>query len=375
MEESERESGWYYATLPTGMFGFLLMVLIIITSLPVLRRKSYNVFYYVHVISSFWVFVALSVHASTDFYFLLPGLVLWIVDWGWRLFRGTGGGLGKTVVGTLENAGQGWYRICLPASSKAIDDSGSAEKEAAFTHPVQSYNLVFPEISKIQNHAFTAAKVGSDAQGPIFLFQRAQGKLPKKLEKEWTWKVGAVVPKVGNRKEVEVRVEGPYYPSDVGFAAASKVICIVGGTGLTGAYSLALWWLKTRSQDAEAEFQLVWTVRYNNTTNIKEWGELKELASAVPNMKIWTHVSSESGRVDTQGQLREILSAGPRGRTTVPVKSHKAWVYISGPESLLSSTEMACLATRREVRTCSRQQGSQSWLVADLEWYSAKWEV
>ncbi|KAH8783063.1 hypothetical protein F5883DRAFT_599431 [Diaporthe sp. PMI_573] len=357
-----------------GMFGFLLRVAIIITLLPALRRKSYNIFYYVHVICSFWVFFALSVHASTDFYFLLPGLVLWIVDWGWRLFRGASGGLGKKVVGTLENAGEGWYRISLPASSKTIGESGSAEKEAAITHPVQSYSLVFLEISKIQCHAFTAAKVGTGAEGPVFLFQRSQGKVPKKLGKEWTWKVGAVVPEFKSRREIEVRVEGPYYPSDVGFEVASKVICIVGGTGLTGAYSLALWWLKNRSQDAQAEFQLVWTVRYNNTTDIREWRELEDMVASVPNMTIRVHVSSEFGRIDTEGQLRDILSTGSRD-TTVPDKHHKAWVYISGPKSLLSSTEVACLATRRKVRTASRQQDSQSWLVADLEWYSAKWEL
>lgn len=357
LEEAEQGSGWYYATLPTGMIGFLLMIAIIITSLPALRRKSYNTFYYVHVICSFWAFVALSVHASTDFYFLLPGLVLWIVDWGWRLFRGTSGGLGKKVVGTLENAGGGWYRISLPASAKSIDQSGAAEKEAAMTHPVQSYNLVLPEISKTQNHAFTAAKVGAGAEGPVFLLQRAQGKVTKKLEKEWTWKLGAVVPEVGSRREVEMRVEGPYYPSDVGFAVASKVICIVGGTGLTGAYSLAMWWLKHRSQDSQAEFQLVWTVRHNNMTNVREWKELEDMAALVPNMAIRVHVSSESGRIDTEGYLRDILSTGSRS-TSVPDVRHKAWVYVSGPESLLSSTEMACLEIRRKVRNGRRQQDS-----------------
>lgn len=67
------------------MLGFLLMIAIIITSLPTLRRTSYNSFYYVHLVCSFWAFVALSIHTSTVFYFLLPELVLWIVDWGWRL--------------------------------------------------------------------------------------------------------------------------------------------------------------------------------------------------------------------------------------------------------------------------------------------------
>lgn len=374
MDEAEQGSGWYYATLPAGMLGFLLMTAIIITSLPALRRKSYNTFYYVHVICSFWAFVALSIHASTDFYFLLPGLILWIVDWGWRLFRGTSGGLGKKVVGTLENAGQGWYRITLPASAKSVDEPSASEKEAAITHPVQSYNLVFPEISKIQNHAFTAAKVGSGADGPVFLLQRAQRKVPKKMEKEWTWKLGSVVPDVGSLREVAIRVEGPYYPSDVGFAVASKVICIVGGTGLTGAYSLAMWWLKHRSQDAQADFQLAWTVRHNNTANIREWRELVGMVASIPNMTIRVHVSSESGRIDTEVCLRDMLSTGSRS-TAAPDIRHKAWVYVSGPESLLSSTEMACLATRRKVRNARKRQDSQPWLVTDLEWYSAKWEV
>lgn len=374
MEEAEQGSGWYYATLPTGMLGFLLMVAIIITSLPALRRKSYNTFYYVHVICSFWAFVALSVHASTDFYFLLPGLVLWIVDWGWRLFRGTSGGLGKKVIGALENAGGGWYRISLPASLKSVEESGTVEKAATVTHPVQSYNLVFPEISKIQNHALTAAKVGSEAEGPVFLLQRAQGKVSKKLEKEWTWTLGAIVPELGNRREVEIRVEGPYYPSDVGFAVASKIICIVGGTGISGAYSLALWWLKHRFRDAGADFRLVWTTRYSSTTNIREFTELEETVASVPNMSLRVHVSSESGRLDPEKYLRDMLSTGSRG-TTLPHIGQKAWVYVSGPESLLSSTEMACLEMRKKIRTGRRRQDSQAWLVADLEWYSAKWEV
>lgn len=374
MEEAERDSGWYYATLPTGMVGFLLMITIIITSLPSLRRKTYNTFYNVHVICSFWAFVALSIHASTDFYFLLPGLVLWIVDWGWRLFRGTSGGLGKKVLATLENAGEGWYRISLPASAKGIDESGAAEKETVITHPVQSYNLVFPEISKVQNHAFTAAKVGTLTEGPTLLLQRAQGKASKKLEKEWTWKLGALVPEVGGRRELEVRVEGPYYPSDVGFAVASNVICIVGGTGLTGAYSLALWWLRHRSQEAGAQFQLVWTVRYHDTTNIREWRELEDMTASTPQVSLQVHVSSESRRIDTERYLRAMLMTGS-GSSIVPEMRRKAWVYVSGPEGLLSSTEVACLAVRRNIRDARKQKNSQTWPVTDLDWYSAKWEV
>lgn len=374
MAEAEHGSGWYYATLPSGMIGFLLVIAIIITSLPALRRKSYNTFYYVHLMCSFWAFVVLSVHASTDFYFIFPGLILWVVAWCWRIFRGHSGGLGKKVVGTIENAGDGWYRISLPAASKMVDETCAAEKESTITHPLQSYSLVIPEISKTQNHSFTATQVGAGAEGPGFLLQRAQGKISKKLEKEWTWKLGAIVPEVGSRRDLEVRVEGPYYPSDVGFTVASKVICIVGGTGLTGAYSLAVWWLKHRCQDALAEFQLVWTVRYNSTTNIREWQQLEEIVASVPNMSLRVHVSSESGRLDTEGRLRIFLS-DEQGRHAAPGISRKAWMYVSGPESLLSTTETAFLAVRREIINAWKLKNPQTWVVADLECYSAKWEV
>ncbi|KAL1877458.1 hypothetical protein Daus18300_002445 [Diaporthe australafricana] len=229
-----------------------------------------------------------------------------------------------------------------------LDISCDAEKGAPITHPVQSYNLVFPEISRLQNHAFTAAKVGSGTEGPVFLLQRSQGKVSKNLEKEWTWKLGAVVPEVGARRDVQVRVEGPYYPSDVGFTVASK--------------------------DALADFQLVWTVRYNNTANIREWEELENIVASVPNMSIRVHVSSESGRMDSESCLREMLS-NSQGNTTLPDIRHKAWVYVSGPESLLSTTEMACLAVRRSIRDSRKGKDLQPWLVKDLEWYSAKWEV
>lgn len=94
----------------------LLMIAIVITSLPALRRKSYNVFYYVHVICSFWVFVVLSVHASTDFYFLLPGLVLWI---GLEAFPRYKRRLGQEGFG---HARERWRRMVQNFSTGIVED-------------------------------------------------------------------------------------------------------------------------------------------------------------------------------------------------------------------------------------------------------------
>lgn len=164
---------YHSATLGTGMIA---MVVIIVTALPVFRRRAYNAFYYAHIICSTLIFSSASIHASTDFYFLLPGLLLWVLDWGWRIFRGETG-LQKKVEGKLEDAGYGWYRITLPVSAKLLPGNESAEGSVETVkepnHPLQSYYLNIPSISKLQNHAFTAAKIGSSSSGPVFLFQRA----------------------------------------------------------------------------------------------------------------------------------------------------------------------------------------------------------
>lgn len=196
---------------------------------------------------------------------------MWLRDWLWRLFRGDTG-LGKQVTGKLENAGYGWYRITLPISEKigqhdeATDDDALAEKLLP-GHPVQSYYLNIPSVNRLQNHAFIAAKVRSNGSGPVFLFQRAQGSSKtkqNKLDKEWTWMVSCQVGENDGLDEsvaLEVHMEGPYIATTTGFQPADRVVCVVGGTGLTGAYSLALWWLQCRSRDPKVHFTLIWTVR------------------------------------------------------------------------------------------------------------------
>ena len=158
----------------------------------------YNMFYYTHIICSILFFFFTAVHASTDFYFLLPGLVLWIVDWIVRVRWITKNG----VEGKLEDAGNGWYRITLPVLSKAVVGKEKKERER---EPLQAYYLNFPAVSKLQCHAFTASSVGTDTQGPKFLFRKSEGKKQKKLDKEWTWKLGELVRSSANESEVVSR--------------------------------------------------------------------------------------------------------------------------------------------------------------------------
>lgn len=374
------------------------MLIIVITALPTLRRRAYNTFYYAHVICSILIFVATCIHASTDFYCLLPGLLLWVADWAWRLFAG-GFGSSKIVSADIEDAGNGWYRISLPVGAKVSSQEPDVESAVAKsrlpTHPIQSYYLNFADVSRIQNHPFTAVSAGDESSGPTFLFQRTTGRKQTKLDKEWTWKLGALASSFSNESvdtkgirsasRLSVRVEGPYVPDTPEIHTSDHIICIAGGTGITGAISIANWWVKNRSEsktrhgsvDSDlstktpiARLSLIWTVRYAGMASIREWTRLVAQAQKIAGLDIQLRVSSTDGRLDCSEYLESrILHSGPylqdgSKQQTVDQASKQPWVYVSGPEGLLKSAEIACIDVRR--RTEDRHS---------LTWYIARWEV
>lgn len=246
--------------------------------------------------------------------------------------------------------------------------------------PLMCYYLNFPAVSKIQNHPFTAVVSGSMTSGPVFLFQRVKGKKSqKRLARQWTWELAAMSNAPGDQgRTLKARVEGPYRPSDRGFETASHIICIVGGTGITGAHSLAVWWIKSRATLDDSKFTLVWTVRHEDMANLREWRELMDMSLSISRLRLITHVSSQSGRVNPAAQIKQALelrrgSEGGRTEKRTPNSRRAAWVYSSGPESLIRCTEKGCIEAQEEIRGTRRRGGSAS--VDEIDWYMAKWEV
>jgi ferric-chelate reductase len=181
LTESKQRSSWFTMTTYTGIGALLPIFLIVLTSIPWIRRRHYNLFYYNHVLLGTSIFATSCIHASTDLYLLIPGLLLWFIDLIRRFFFGETNGLSRTVLATLEHADNGWIRISLPASKST---ELSTEKRVSSTQPLCYYYLNFPSVSKLQNHAFTAAIPSSSASSPVFLLQRTKGKKPKTLDKE-----------------------------------------------------------------------------------------------------------------------------------------------------------------------------------------------
>ena len=98
---------WRASLVFTGLTATIIFCLIFLTTLPRIRGKHFNLFYFTHLLSILAVIV-ICLHASTMFYCTAPGLIMWVLDWGMRLYE-----LRKKLDGKVIHLGNGWYRYKL----------------------------------------------------------------------------------------------------------------------------------------------------------------------------------------------------------------------------------------------------------------------
>lgn len=94
---------WRDSLIFTGCFAALIMFALFVTALPKVRAKRFNLFYFTHLFSILMVIVV-CLHASTMFYCTSPGLAMWLLDWGMRLYE-----LRQPLTGMVSATGNGWY--------------------------------------------------------------------------------------------------------------------------------------------------------------------------------------------------------------------------------------------------------------------------
>jgi len=77
---------WRASLIFTGILTTLIISIVVVTALPQIRRKHFNLFYFTHLLTIIAVIV-ICLHASTMFYCIAPGLAMWVLDWGMRLYE------------------------------------------------------------------------------------------------------------------------------------------------------------------------------------------------------------------------------------------------------------------------------------------------
>jgi ferric-chelate reductase len=164
----------------------------------------------------------------------------------------------------------------------------------------------------------------------------------------------------------QARIEGPYITEVPELKPESHVLAIVGGTGTTGALSLADLWTsqqRTTSQTQQC-LKIVWSIRDIKMADLAEIRALQERFSSLKqSAELQIHVSSQSGRLQPGRSLDDFVEAQPDS-------AGSTFVYISGPEGLATSAEAACV--RRQRRTCARLRENGN---GELSWHNATFTV
>ena len=302
---------WRASLIFSGLVAVIIMSTIFLTTLPAVRTKHFNLFYFTHFLSIVMVIV-ICLHASTMFYCTAPGLAMWSLDWGMRLYE-----LRRALDGQITTIGNGWYwyvyesrlysfsmltshcvTIPLPRQRLSgcscrsplahfyIHHSDSSIRElhpfTTITH-LASQDSIAPDS---QNHIpiqFLFRKRGNatvitppvPAKNPPFLTSWTSRIFRTKKQRiqsiQWTDKLASLVdhhalettrspcPKDGNPQaltslltstsstsrhptfptiNVALRLEGPYFSPTDPFRYGT-VVCLVAGTGVSGAIAIA----------------------------------------------------------------------------------------------------------------------------------------
>jgi hypothetical protein len=173
---------------------------------------------------------------------------------------------------------------------------------------------------------------------------------------------------ISSAANTAVRLEGPYFTS-VNPAKYSCTICLVAGTGISGAIAIAGAFAERQRTRAEVTTDsssstatqtrarpggfgwqrciIVWTVREEDHIDLpllngsgRSFGDGLELR---------THLTGEGRpRLDAKATIQNIMrEAGISeeiGGTKMMRRQKQVWVYISGPDGFVTTAETACKA-------------------------------
>ncbi|KAL6720368.1 hypothetical protein ACLMJK_002289 [Lecanora helva] len=309
------------------------------------------------------------------FYCTAPGLAMWVLDWGMRIYE-----LGGKLESTITALGNGWFCLTLPLPRRRLDG-------CACHSPLAHFHIHHTESSIREIHPFTTithlasqkvATPSSTSQKVItlprndketvtvqFLFRKSQNTptptlstnhpQEEKKSKEWTNKLASLVeepiltsdstsektedpeknPNPSSTHHTSLRLEGPYFtPAEP--SRYSTVICLVAGTGISGAIAIAAAFRSSRGEQNPRWKRCVifWSVRET------EYIRLPFLPEDTPGLEVRPHLTGKGrARLDAGRAIGEVLECGAETREGV-------WVYLSGPNPFIESGERAC----RELR-------------------------
>ncbi|KAJ8752032.1 hypothetical protein K2173_001058 [Erythroxylum novogranatense] len=308
-----------------GEIALVVGIVIWITSLPQIRRKRFEIFYYMHHLYVIFLLFFLFHAGDRHFYMVFPGIFLFGLDKLLRIIQSS-------------------PRTCILSArvfpAKSLELVLPKDPSLSYT-PTSTIYMKIPKISKFQWHPFSitsSSKVDKDKMSLILKCERGWGSSLYKMIQE---ELDANADSLGC---MSVMIEGPYGPASLDFLRYESLVLIAGGIGITPFLSI----LKELGQSSSKygfpkRIQLIYVVKssqeiclLNSISSL-----LLDQASHDLILKLKVFVTQEE---KTNVTVRELLNDMSRVRT-VTFDTKRSSHAVNGLESPLFIASMAALAS------------------------------
>jgi len=206
-----------------GTISSLGLILITIFTIPIIKQKFYEIFYYSHKILFFIVLLTGSLHYILVLFIILPSLILYLFDIIIR-YKNTH----KALYSHIKISGDENYNTsCMLINIEIL--------KSIKTRPGSYFFICFKDISNFEWHPLSLIFQTND----ILLFcAKNMGK------NSWTDKLkqfdSQFLDKTENLKKRDVYLQGPYYHMTIDYEKNKfkNIFCVAGGIGITPIISI-----------------------------------------------------------------------------------------------------------------------------------------
>ncbi|KAL3835237.1 hypothetical protein ACJIZ3_009973 [Penstemon smallii] len=197
-----------------GEIALVTGLVIWITALPQIRRKWFEVFYYMHHLYIVFFVFFLFHGGDRHFYTIFPGVFLFALD---KLLR------------IIQSRPETCIISARVFPCRAIELTLPKDPRLKYT-PTSVIFLKVPCISKFQWHPFSLTSSSSIDEHTMSVIVKSEGQWTSSLYNKILDEQDA---EENQRQCIPIAVEGPYGPASLHFLRYNKLILVAGGIGVT----------------------------------------------------------------------------------------------------------------------------------------------
>ncbi|KAI9159825.1 hypothetical protein LWI28_002286 [Acer negundo] len=300
-----------YVSNVAGVIATVIAVVMWVTSIPRVRRKMFEVFFYTHQLYILYIIFYVLHVGSAYFCMILPGIFLFIVDRHLRFLQ------------SRKRARLLSARL-LPCGAVELNFSRSP---GLYYNPTSILFINLPSISKLQWHPFTVISNGNMEQDKLRIFVKCQGSWTQKLYQQLSSSVD----------RLEVSVEGPYGPTSSHFLSHESLVMVSGGSGISPFISIIreIIFQSTQPNSQVPSIHLICV--FKNFADLSMLDLLLPISSTPPEisklkLQIDVYVTREKQEPETQDTQKLIQSVwfkpNPSDSPISPALGPDSWLWL-----------------------------------------------